>query len=205
MGGSNKNSQAASSQAAQNAAQAGQEYNQSQQIYNNMFGSGGSLSSFSNPASLNVSAPAGPSKLQYNNAVQNTANQYADASGQLARSMALRGFGADSPSGMQQAQQEQLAASEADAQGQNFTNYTTQAYNTALQNFWNAQGIQSGYGQNLGALAASGGQGSANTYANLYQTDVANNPWNKIIPAVGTVLGAGVGAGGVFAPSGKVG
>ncbi len=190
MGGNNQDSQAATTQAQTNAGQAAT-YNQAAQ---NLYGGVASnTAAMANPNALNISAPTGPSKLQFNAATQNTANQYKNAQGQLARSMALRGFGANSPSGMQAAGTGQLAADEADAQGQNFSNYTNQAYQTALSNFWNANQLQAEAAGQQGQLGMGGGESAANTYANLYQTSAQFNPWNTAINAIGTIGAATAG------------
>lgn len=165
--------------------------------YKNMFGpggQGGELGGFTNPNSLNVTRPTGPQALEYQNARANTANQFQNARGQLARYMANRGFGSDSPSGFEAANERQLALGEAGAQGQNFTNYTMQSYNNALRNFWNAQNLQAGQSAALGGQGAGLDTNAANVYANLYANSYTPSIWQSLIPAAGLV-GAAVAGG----------
>lgn len=195
MSGSRDDSQKTSATAAANANQAtASGYNTAAQ---NLYGQTASnTAAMADPNALNVSAPTGPSKLQFNAAVENTANQYKDASGQLARSMAIRGFGADSPSGMQAQGERELAADQADAQGANFSNYTNQSYQTALNNFWNANNMGSQNAGQQGSLGTQGGDSAANTYANLYANSYKPSAWATVGQIAGGVAGAALGNGG---------
>lgn len=200
MSGSRDDTQKTSADAAaqQQQQNAQTNFNTQQKISQNLYGtngSGGSVGSMTNPANLNVTSPTGPSKLQYDQAVQNTANQFQNARGQLSRYMATRGFGADSPSGFEASSMGQLARDEAGAQGQNFTNYTTQAYDDARQNFWNAANLESGNAATVGNQSVQAGSNAANVYANLYGNSYRPSIWQSIIPAAGQVAAAAVGGG----------
>lgn len=193
-----KNSGAAA--AAGNQAQGNALQGLATTAYANMFGggagsyggSGGELGGFTNPASLYVSSPTGPSALQYQAARANTANQFQAARGQLKSYDANRGFGSDTPSGFEASQENSLAQGEAAAQGANFNQYTQQAYQTALNNFWNAQNLQAGQSAALGGQGAQLDENAANVYANLYANSYNPSIWSSIIPAVGTVASAAI-------------
>lgn len=197
MSGSRDDTQkAAASAAAQQNQQTAGAYNNTAQ---NLYGSVASnTAAMANPESLNVTSPTGPSKLQYDQAVQNTAQQYQNASGQLSRSMALRGFGANSPSGMQAALQGQLGADEANAQGANFSNYTNQAYQNAYNNFWNANQLNSQNAGQQGQFGTQGGDAAANTYANLYANSYKPSPWATVGQIAGGAGAAALGGGGAI-------
>lgn len=187
---------AADSAAAQNQSQGATNFANQQTLYKNLWGSagsGGALSGFLNPANLNVTAPTGPQQLQYNAAVQNTANQFKGARGALSRYMASRGFGANSPSGFGASNAASLARDEADAQGQNFTNYTNASYNNALNNFWNAANVAAGQGATMGSQAVNATGNAGDVYGNLYANSYVQSPWAIAANAAGTIGGAALG------------
>ncbi len=180
---------ALASQATQNTAYA-------KQAHDLLFGSGttgstgGTLSNFLNPSSLNVSGPTGAYKLQYNQAVGNIAKQSQQVQGSLARSLASRGFG-NAPAGFAADQQRQAAEDATTAKGQAFTDLAGKSYSDALQNFWNATNIASGSGAASTNAAISADSAAANNYANLYGT--ASTPQPSVL---GQVIGGGLQAGG---------
>jgi urease beta subunit len=194
--------QAAASAGAQAQAQAAANlsntYNQEQQQqYKSLFGTGGvngggTLSKFLDPNSLNVSAPTGPYALQYKQATGNLAQQTAQQKGQLAQSLANNGFGSNSPSGMAQDANLQLALGQNAQQGQLFTQAATNSYNDALNNFWNATNIGAGQAATAQSGALSGTGIAAQTDANLYGT--ASQPYAQQ-GIGGALLGAGAQAG----------
>lgn len=151
---------------------------------------GGSLSKFLDPNSLSVSGPTGTYGLQYNKAVENIANQSANARGSLSRYMSSRGFG-NAPAGFAADQERKSAQDQVSQQGAAFTDYAGKSYQDALQNFWRASGSLSGEGDSALSAALSGDSAAANNYANLYGTASTPNP-----SVLGSVIGGGLQAGG---------
>lgn len=192
------NSSAAGASASDSAlaSQATQATAYAKQAHDTLFGSGtsgssgGTLSSFLDPNSLNVSKPTGAYGLQYNQAVGNIAQQSQQTQGSLARSMASRGFG-NAPSGFAADQQRQAAEAATTQKGQAFTQLAGQSYQDALSNFWNANNIASGSAATNTNAAISADSSAANNYANLYGT--ASTP---VPSALGGIIGSGLQAGG---------
>lgn len=178
------------------AAQANQSTAYAKQAHDTLFGSGttgstgGTLSNFLDPNSLNVSAPTGAYKLQYNQAVGNIAKQSQQTQGSLARSYASRGFG-NAPAGFQADQQRQAAEDATSQKGAAFTQLAGQSYQDALSNFWNATNIASGSAATNTNAAIAADSSAANNYANLYGTASTPNP-----SVLGGVIGSGIQAGG---------
>ncbi len=180
--------------------QAGQYGGQSSALFNLLFGApsrqgslaGGTLSQFLNPANLNVDRPTGPYGLQYQRATQDIAQQFQNQRGALARYLANRGFGTDSPAGFGADLYRRLAQGQADTQGQAFTDYTGKAYEDALRNFWGASSLAAGQTDAARAAALGAQSDAANTYGRLY--GVAGQPAGYS----GNALGAGLRAGGLI-------
>ena len=184
------------------AAQAKQSTDYAKQAHDLLFGAGtgtgsgtgavtgGTLSKFLDPNSLNVSAPTGAYGLQYNKATENIANQGAQNRGAIARGFASRGFG-NMPAGFVQDQSRQELADESNQKGAAFTDLAGKSYADALNNFWNSTNIASGAGAANTNAAISADSAAANNYANLYGT--ASTPK----PSIGAqLLGGGLQAGG---------
>lgn len=178
------------------AAQATQNTAYAKQAHDLLFGSGttgstgGTLSSFLNPNSLNVSAPTGPQALEYKQDVSNIATQGAQNRGAIARGFASRGFGS-MPAGFVADQTRQQLADQSNQQGQAFTNLTGQSYTNALNNFWNATNIASGAGAAATNAGIAADTSAANNYANLYGT--ASTP---VPSTLGALAGGALSAGG---------
>jgi hypothetical protein len=202
MGAASTGAQAA----AGNLSQIGQQNNQFGTDANNaLFGTykadmgrfqGGTLSNFMDPNSLNVSAPTGPYKLQYQKFLEGNSKDYANARGSLNRELAQRGFG-DHPSGIAADEYRKLAQGQADTQGQGFVDYAGKSYEDALNNFWKANSMLSDAGSQGRQLAVAGNQAAAGTYTNLYNTASQPRP-----SAVGQIIGGGLQAGGNIASAG---
>lgn len=152
--------------------------------------SGGTLSKFLDPHSLDVSGPTGTYGLQYNKAVENIANQSQNARGSLSRYMSSRGFGG-APAGFAADEARKQESDQVNQQGAAFTDYAGKSYQDALQNFWRASGSLSGEGDSALSAAISGDSAAANNYANLYGT--ASTPRPSVL---GSVIGGGLQAGG---------
>ncbi len=188
---------AAADAASQQAQQEGAtNFSNQQALYGNLWGPKGAMSGMLNPANLSITGPTGPRRLQYNAAVAQTADQYQNARGALSRYMAQRGFGSDSPAGFTATEAGNLARDEANAQGQNFTNYTNASYDDALNNFWNSANLASGNMATMGNQGIQGTGDAARTYANLYANSFQPSIWQSIIPAAGTLGAAAIGAFG---------
>lgn len=187
--GASASDQALANQATQSTAYA-------KQAHDTLFGSGttgssgGTLSSFLDPNSLNVSKPTGAYGLQYNQAVGNIAQQSQQTQGSLARSMASRGFG-NAPSGFAADQQRQAAEAATTQKGQAFTDLAGKSYQDALSNFWNANNIASGSAATNTNAAIAADSSAANNYSNLYGTASTPNP-----NPLGSIIGSGLQAGG---------
>jgi hypothetical protein len=182
---------------------------QQQQLYNTLWGSpsggggGGAVSPFLNPAALNVTSPTGPYNLMYKNAAGQIDTGAANAVGAAAQRGANAGFGTGSPSGFYQNQQLQAQLGAAGQKAGAYQAATTQSYQDALNNFWNAvksAQTQTGQATTGGSEALNSAiganQGGAQTYSQLYGTagQYHQNPAadiaGKAIGAAGTVGGA---------------
>lgn len=178
------------------ANQANQSTAYAKQAHDMLFGSGttgstgGTLSNFLDPNSLNVSSPTGAYKLQYNQDVGNIAQQSQQTQGSVARANASRGFG-NAPAGFAQDEQRQAAEAATSQKGQAFTQLAGQSYQDALSNFWNATNIASGSAATNTNAAISADSAAANNYSNLYGTASTPNP-----SALGGIIGSGLQAGG---------
>jgi hypothetical protein len=155
--------------------------------------SGGTLSKFLDPNSLNVDAPTGTYKLQYNKAVENIAKGSQDVRGSIARYNASRGFGSG-PAGFAEDQERRAAEDQVGQHGAAFTDYAGKSYQEALQNFWRGAGALQGEGDTALSASLSADTAAASNYANLYGT--ASTPTPNIWSSV---LGGGLQAGGQIA------
>jgi hypothetical protein len=194
MSSASTGAQAADQQLATNAAQ-NQKFTNSarQSLFGSSDGSnltGGTLSKFLDPSSLNVSAPTGTYGLQYNKAVEGIAKNSADVRGSLSRYNASRGFG-DGPAGFAQDQQRRASEDQTNQQGAAFTDYAGKSYQDALQNFWRASGSLNGEGDSAMSASIGADSAAANNYSNLYGT--ASTPQPSVL---GQVIGGGLQAGG---------
>lgn len=164
---------------------------------NYMFGSngkGGTMSQFTNPSSLNVKGPTGPYDIMYKNQVGTIANTARDARTNMRAEMNNRGF--NSGSGMENAMGTQLALGEAGAKGQAYSDAFNNSYQTALNNFWNANNLMAGQAATLGGQGIQAGSSAAQTYNNLYGTagqgTYVPGMGASIIGALGTLGGAAI-------------
>lgn len=194
-------SQAAS---AQDLALSKQNQAYQQQAHDALFGkpggSGGSLTSFMDPASLTASKLSAPYQTQFNQASDTMGRDYANQRGSLAQSWVNRGAtGSGVPSGFQADQERKLGSEQADARGSTYANLAGQQHQDALSNFWNANNIYSGNAatSQSGALAGSGQAGS--TANGIYGVAGQWHP-SQAMGLVGAALGAGGSiAGGALA------
>lgn len=176
---------------------------QQQQLYNTLFGApgstgGGAITGFLNPNSLNVTKPTGVYALQNTNANQTAAKQYASNAGNITSSLAQSGFNpATTPSGFGAELQAENSRALADTKGQNFLTSTTNQYQDALKNFWNAANITGQGAATTGSQANQATGTAANTYQNLYGTaghgNVTQNS-NLLGTAIGAAGNVGAGA-----------
>lgn len=202
MGGGQTNSGQASQAAAQQTAASNQDMalskqygGQEQQMFNKLFGTGGSggtLSGMMNPASLNTGAPTGAYKTQWNTAQDQIGRDFANQRGSIAQQFANMGATSRStPSGFQADQMNQLARGEADTRGTTYTNLVGQQHQDALNNFWNANNIAAGQQASATSGSTTGAGNSGSSSAALYGTAGAYHP-----PAYASALGSGIGAAG---------
>lgn len=157
-------------------------------------GSGGTMSQFTNPTSLNVKGPTGPYDIMYKNDVANIGNTAQAARTNMRAEMNNRGFGAGS--GMENAQATQMALGEAGAKGQAYSSAFNNSYQTALNNFWNASNLMGGQAATLGGQGIQAGSSAAQTYNNLYGTagqgTMVPGMGASIIGALGTLGAASI-------------
>lgn len=153
-------------------------------------GKSGTLSPFLDPSSLNVSAPTGAYKAQYNQDIGQISQQSQQTQGSVARANAARGFG-NAPAGFAQDEQRQAAETATSQKGQAFTQLAGQSYQDALSNFWNATNIASGSAATNTNAAISADSAAASNYANLY-----GNASQPVPSALGGIIGSGLQAGG---------
>lgn len=156
---------------------------------------GGTVSKFLDPSSLNVSGPTGVYGTQYQRTSDTIAQGGQQARGALSRTLASRGFGS-APSGFGADQMRKSYLDQADTRGQAFSDYAGKSYQDALENFWRANGSLMGEGDT--ALSASMSQNNAvlGNYANLYGTAAQPRPGigASLIGAAGTLGGAAMTA-----------
>lgn len=203
---------AASSQAA--SAQQIQQANDNQKFGDasraTMFGtagpdgklSGGTVSQFLDPNSLNVTGPTGPYKSQYNAELNTLQKGTQDALATSRQSNASRGGGMQ-PAGFQQDQERKALQDQAGQNANLFAGNATNSYNDALQNFWNANNTLAAQGGNALGISNSGVGSAAGNYSNLYSTasTPVQNPWMNAVGAVSGLAGA---AGGVMSGVGAL-
>lgn len=192
--------------AATNASKLSDLYSsQQQQLFKTLYGGpgGGAIGSMLDPSKLNVTSPTGVYGLQNTNANTAAAKQYALNAGKINSNAAQAGFGPGTPAGFVESQRNQNANALADTKGSNFSTATTNQYQDALKNFWNAANLTSGGAATAGQGALAGNSTAGNVYGNLYGTAghgnvVQSSNWlSPILGAAGTVGGAAVGPGGI--------
>ncbi len=177
---------------------------QQQQLFNSLYGPSGAVSGMLDPSKLNVTSPTGVYALQKTNADTAAAKQYALNAGNITRSAAQNGFGPGTPAGFTSSMQQQNANALADTRGSNFSTATTNQYQDALKNFWNAANLTSSGAATAGQGALAGNSTAGNIYSNLYGTAghgnvVQNSNWlSPILGAAGTMGGAALGNGGAL-------
>jgi hypothetical protein len=205
MGGGQTNSAQASTAANQQTAANNQDMalsaqygGQEKQIFNSLFGNGstgstGTLSGMMNPANLTQTGLNPAYQAQFNQGINQIGQSTAQQKGALAQSFANSGAtGNSTPSGFQADQMRQLGSSQADAQGQLYSGLMGQQYNSALNNFWNANNIAAG-GQGSATSGSTSGAGNAgSSSAQIYGTAGQQTPGalNSALGAAGAV-GAG--------------
>jgi len=214
MGGGQANSGQASqaagnanSSSTQNLATSTADQTRTQQLMNSMFGTGapgstGTLSSFLNPNSMNVTNPTGAYKLNYEQAVNQTENEGQNSQANILRQAANNGLGLSSPAIAQMAQQTGLQT--ANLKGQDFTNAVGAQQQQAINNFWGATGAEASAAGQTGSNAVSSATGAGQTAANVYGTagQYHTNPATSIIGA-GLQAGGAVGAASMCPAEGE--
>jgi len=157
-------------------------------------GTGGALTGFLNPANLNVTSPTGPFAGAFTNDKTQLARTSAQNAENIKSQAAQSGFGASTPSGITA---DQLRANNSDLAnnvGNAFTTETGNAYQAALNNFWNAANAAQG-GAATAQSGALGGTGAAGSlYNNIYGRSLGQNTQSNS-GAMG-VLSPLIGAGG---------
>jgi hypothetical protein len=193
-------STAAQTTSATQAANAQKQQANSDAAYKSQFGtqgadgtySGGTVSQFLNPSSLNQTGL----NSTYGNAYRTAADQ-TNKTGQQAVSSTIqnlnnRGMGT-TPAGFSADQQRQALQTAADTNAKSYTGLSTQQYQDALNNYWNAQNMLNSYGSGQAQLATSNNQGSSGTNTSLYGTS-SQQKQNPLIAGLGAVAGAGSAA-----------
>jgi hypothetical protein len=163
---------------------------------NNGTYTGGTVSQFLNPSSLNQTGLSGTYQNLYNNASNTLANQTKNAVGTTMTNMGQRGMGR-SPAGFAADQERQAYQTQAGQQGDLYSSNAQQQHSEALNNYWNATNMLNSNATNTANLSVQGNTAAAGNYANLYgtaSTQVAS-PWAT---ALGTVAQLGGAAGSIM-------
>lgn len=183
---------------AQNAQQNQNFANQTRQ---NLFGTygggkytGGSLSNFLDPSSLNQNGLSGTYQNAYNNASNGIAQDANRAVGTTMQSLANRGMG-KSPAGFAADQQRKAYQDAATSRGDLYSGLSQQQHNEALNNFWNANNMLNANASQTANLSLAGNQAAAGNYANLYGTasQQVQSGWGTALGVVGQ-LGSAAGS-----------
>lgn len=184
--------------AATSGASAGTFGAQQQGLFNTLFGTpnaggtgttGGTLSKFMDPNSLNVNSPTGPYALQYQQAKGQGATNTDQTKQAIMRDAGNAGFGAGAPSGYTGFLKSQADMSNAGNNGQLFSQFAGKSYQDALDNFWKASGLASSQTATSGSQQNTAQGDSNQTYSQLYGAAPKTSP-------ISGILNSAIGAGG---------
>lgn len=150
---------------------------------------GGSVSSFLDPASLNQNGLNGTYQNQYNNAANTVANQTKNAVGTTEQNMANRGMG-KSPAGFEADQERKAYEDQASTLGNLYSGAANQQHSDAQNNYWNATNMLNSNATQTANLSVQGNQAAAGNYASLYGTASQQVP-SALTTGLGLLQGAG--------------
>ncbi len=159
----------------------------SNQTRNSLFGaynptsnsySGGSVSNFLNPSSLNQNGLTGSYLAQYNNAANQGAQTAQQGVSTAMQNAANQGMGR-MPSGFEADQERQAYNQQAGNNGSLYAAAANQQNQDALNNYWNANNMLNSNATNTANLSLQGNQAAAGNYSSLYGTasQQVANPW----------------------------
>jgi len=194
-------SQAQDQQLAQNAAKNQQFADNTRSSLFGNYGTGGytggSLSSYLNPSTMNDNGQLKGSYLAQYNAGANTNAQGAkNAVGTTMTNLAQRGMG-KSPAGFAADQERKAYEDQANSNAGLYSGLATGQHNENVNNFWQANNMLNSNASQTANLSVQGNQAAAGNYASLYGTASQQTP-----SAWGTALGAAAGVGAGWASGG---
>lgn len=150
---------------------------------------GGTVSNFLNPSSVNQSGLTGSYLDNYNNAADAASNDAKNAVGTTMTNLAQRGMG-KTPAGFAADQERKAFADASTARGNLFAGATNQQHSDALNNYWNATNMLNSNATNTANLSVQGNQAAAGNYASLYGTASQQVP-SAVTTGLGLLQGAG--------------
>lgn len=168
--GAQANDQQLAANAAKNQAFSDQTRQNLFGTYSNGQYSGGQLSPFLDPNSMNDTGQLKGSYLnQYNNASNDLAENAKNSVGTTMQAMANRGMG-KSPAGFGADQMRKAYSDAAAGRGNLYTGLATGQHGENVNNFWNATNMLNSNASQTANLSVQGNQAAANNYSNLYGT-----------------------------------
>lgn len=137
--------------------------------YSNGQYTGGTLSNFLNPNTMNRSGLSGSYLANYNTASNGLAQGAKNAVGTTMTNLAQRGMG-KAPAGFAADQERKAYQDAATARGGLYGDLATQQHGEDVNNFWNANNMLNSNASQTANLSLAGNQAAAGNYANLYGT-----------------------------------
>jgi hypothetical protein len=168
-----------------------------QSLFGNYSGgkyTGGELSSYLDPSTMNRSGLAGSYLSNYNTASNDLAQGAKNSVGTTMTNLAERGMG-KSPAGFAADQERKAYMDAAGQRGGLYSGLATQQHGEDVSNFWNANNMLNSNASQTANLSLQGNQAAAGNYASLYGTasQQVQNPWAV---AGDTLAGMGKAASG---------
>lgn len=139
---------------------------------------GGTMSPYLDPKSMDGSGLKGSYLNNYNNASNDIAQGAKNAVGTTMQSMANRGMG-KSPAGFAADQERKAYQDAAGARGSLYSGMSTAQHGEDVNNFWNATNMLNSNASQTANLSLQGNQAAAGNYSSLYgpASQQVQNPW----------------------------
>jgi hypothetical protein len=131
--------------------------------------SGGSLSKFLDPNTMNRTGLAGSYQDAYNNGSNTITRGAKDAVSTTQQNLASRGMG-KTPAGFSADQERKAYQDAATSRGDLYSGLATQQHGEDSSNFWNATNLLNSNASQTANLSLQGNQAAAGNYASLYGT-----------------------------------
>lgn len=164
--------------------------------------SGGSVSQFLDPGSMNKSGLSGAYAQNYNNASNDLAQGAQRAVGTTMQNLASRGMG-KAPAGFAADQQRKAYQDAAGQRGDLYSGLATQQHGEDVNNYWNATNMLNSNASQTANLSVAGNQAAAGNYASLYGT-ASQQVQSGLGATLGTIAGLGGAAGSVMSGVGSM-